>query len=200
MRVTISRVSTVANRGPETTPRLFDILFTAKRIGHSNTQCHSPMSFDTRYIPQILNIAFAANKMASNNLNLHLSWLLKEKPFIPLAPPPRAVPAPSSTQQTLPSSSQLFRTPSFEAPVTRLQEDALPASVSVRPNRTRGPRASASVQSTIVQQDTELQSQPPISSPVAIREKVRTEDMARLRAAPSSTSKPQLLSQVFAQN
>lgn len=158
------------------------------------------MSFDTRYITQILNIAFAANKMASNNLNLHLSWLLKEKPFIPLAPPPRAVPAPSSTQQTLPSSSQLFRTPSFEAPVTRLQEDALPASVSVRPNRTRGPRASASVQSTIVQQDTELQSQPPISSPVAIREKVRTEDMARLRAAPSSTSKPQLLSQVFAQN
>lgn len=138
--------------------------------------------------------------MASNNLDLHLSWLLREKPFVPLAPPPRTAPVPSNTQQTLPESSHIVRTPSSEAPVPYLQEDALPASVSVRPNRTRGPRASPSIQSTVVQENTRAQSQTPISSPVAIREKVRTEDMARLRAAPSSTSKPQLLSQVFAQN
>lgn len=158
------------------------------------------MSFDTMYTSQLSNNAFAANIMASNNLTLHLSWLLREKPFVPLAPPPRTAPIPSNTQQTLPSSSHIVRTPSFEAPVSPLEEDALPASVSVRPNRTRAPRASASVQSTVVQEIPRNQSNPPISSPVPIREKVRTEDMARLRAAPSSTSKPQLLSQVFAQN
>ncbi|TID14378.1 family helicase [Venturia nashicola] len=136
----------------------------------------------------------------SNNLNLHLSWLLREKPFVPLAPPPRSPPVLSNTQRTPPSSSHIVPTPSFEAPVPPLLDDALPASVSVRPNRTRGPRASASVQSTVVQKNTRLQPQSPTSSPVAIREKVGTEDMARLRAAPSSTSKPQLLSQVFAQN
>jgi bloom syndrome protein len=139
--------------------------------------------------------------MASNNLNQHLSWLLREKPFVPLAPPPRTTPIQPVTHQNNPSSSDTVRSTSFEAHVPGPQDDALPASVSVRPNRTRIPPARTALQSGGGREIAPtIQSQSPIASPVTIREKVRAEDMARLRAAPSSISKPQLLSQAGARD
>lgn len=128
--------------------------------------------------------------MGSNNLKQHLSWLLQEKPFQPPVPPPSSTAIQSATQQSLPSSSVTARATSIETPLPRPREDALPASVSIRPNKT-GPRSTRIAPQSGCGQETAV-------LPVATQEKVSAKDMARLRAIPSSSSKPQLFSQVQA--
>jgi bloom syndrome protein len=128
--------------------------------------------------------------MGSNNLKQHLSWLLQEKPFLPPVLPPSSTAIQSATQQSLPSSSVTARATSIETPLPRPREDALPASVSIRPNKT-GPRSTQIAPQSGCGQETAV-------LPVAAQEKVSAGDMARLRAIPSSSSKPQLFSQIQA--
>ncbi|KAF2433756.1 hypothetical protein EJ08DRAFT_731330 [Tothia fuscella] len=118
-----------------------------------------------------------------NNLAEHLNWLLREKPSIP---PIRTTP-PITAEQ----SSSSFPA---SAPLTSFtRETQLPernASIVTPATRTVPvPR-----ETEFIQPETR-EERPPTPPPVAAREKVRREDMARLRAIPGSTPKPGLLSQ-----
>lgn len=167
-----------------------------------------------------------------NNLAEHLSWLLRDKPFVP---PARTFPSivydPSSS--SLPSSSNTVLATSFSSTTSRPENHATLSRATTQSGVGAGQRLQTGVDiqqpATITQQnkctgqplvhavqlESESQQQSigleqrlgtstaqltapqqlPSGSPITIREKVRAQDMARLRAAPSSAAKPSLLSQ-----
>ncbi|KAK3076887.1 hypothetical protein LTS18_011732, partial [Coniosporium uncinatum] len=123
--------------------------------------------------------------MTRHNLGEHLSWLLHEKPVIPLAlpyaPPPDGIPTSSTT----------LSTGSFSEPV-----DAFLDQANIVP---QSPVAHQQAPTASPQDNLDLPPDPrSVVSVGGVTE--REPDMARLRAAPTSASKPRLLLQTVRPN
>src|ERR1700761_4472686 len=122
-----------------------------------------------------------------NNLTAHLTWLLRERPFVP-PPPNTPLIAVESVDGTAPSSSNILPAGSFSRALPYPDSNTETTPAGLDRSTANSCNAKDEVPNTTQQYN-------PTVSPVAIREKVRAEDMARLRSAPSSVQKSRMLSQ-----
>jgi bloom syndrome protein len=122
------------------------------------------------------------NSSTLNNLADHLTWLLREKPFIP--PPcdaqlPTPIPPNSRTTSAANSATETANTQNNEPEFTRHPGSRVGFQLSQPQSQTAG-------QAQVRRQESSIQPTPPSSGPL---------EMARLRSAPSSASRPGLVSQ-----
>jgi hypothetical protein len=119
----------------------------------------------------------------ANNLSQHLSWLIRETPCVP---PTRTAPPIDYTISSSSAStgSITAQATSFSAASDFAQSHARTAAAISQP-----------VLDIVSILDQNKENWGSIRPPVDIIEKVKAEDMARLRAGPSSVTRPGLVSQ-----